>query len=334
MDSIDIKIIELEKQIFKELQPSKLILKIDGKSSNLSLLNSLRRLTLNNIPTYAFSSDTIYITENTSIFNNDEMRCRLSQVTIPNIEIPIAYLSDEYWKNIQYNNKDRIKHKNDKNIIEMYINYKNVTTSNVNVTTNDTKIYIDGDEINKFDNKYPHLLIQLRPQEAFKCRMLATLGIGKRNNIWAGAANAFYDEIGKNSYKLTILSQGQIDEYELLYKGCIIMKKELDSLKVIIGTKYKSSTIAKQYSIKLKLENKDYTLGSVINEYLQINKNVAFSGIARPDLLVEEVVITLTTFKPNPLNVLFETIDFLDKLFNEIQNLIKKLGNKYITFKS
>ena len=39
-----------------------------------------------------------YIEENSSRFDNDYMRMRISQFTIPNIKNDIVYLEDSFWK--------------------------------------------------------------------------------------------------------------------------------------------------------------------------------------------------------------------------------------------
>src|SRR5579885_2835589 len=134
MEPIDIKITQLHKQEFKNLQSSQLIIEISGKSVNSALVNTFRRISYDYIPTYAFPTESIYIEKNTSIFNNDYMKLRLSQMTIPNIVNKIYYLEDKYWKNIKYDNPERDKHPNDKKILEFYVNAINNTNEIMNVT--------------------------------------------------------------------------------------------------------------------------------------------------------------------------------------------------------
>jgi len=67
-----------------------------------------------------------------------------------------------------------------------------------------------------------------------------------------------------------------------------------------------------------------------LNEYLQLNKNVAFSGMSKPDLLVDQIVIKMISVDTNPIKPLFETFDHLDKLFTNIENQLVKLGKNFI----
>lgn len=334
MEKIDVKIVELEKLSFKGFQLSKLTLELSGKTVNEVLSNTLRRLGNDCIPTYAFVKETIIITENTSIFNNDRMRLRIEQMTIPNIENNIIYLEDKYWRTTDYSNLGREKHEDDTKILEMQINVTNETNDIMNVTTNEAKYYEDGEELGQvYDKNYPHLIIQLRPKEVFKCRAVAQLGVGERNNIWAAAATGYHEEIGKQKYKLMIESQGQMDEYDILYRGCLILKQKLDIIKYIIGNKYTSTTIMAEKMIEIRLDKTDHTLGNIINTYLQENKNIAYAGLSKPDLLINEMVIKIISVKPNPLEPFFETIDYVIKLFTEIEKQIYQLGKNFIKLK-
>jgi DNA-directed RNA polymerase subunit L len=326
---MDIKIIELDKQDNIALQSSKLMLQFSGKHVNESLVNSFRRTLFNDIPTYAFNVESIDISNNTSIFDNDEMRIRLSQITIPNINIPINYLDEEYYL-ISYDDPNKIKHPNDKLNIELFINAINNTENIMHVTTNDAQVYIDGEQVEKFDEKYPHLLIQLKPKQVFKMRAVANLGVGIVSNIWAGVSNAFYSDNANNEYKFTLLSLGQLHEYDLMYKACKILKHKIADIKKYLENGNINTEILKKNAIRLKLENVNYTVGGVLNEYLQINDNVTFSAITKPDHLIDEIIITIVTIKKQPLEIFYETIDYCINIYDHIETQIIKLGKQYI----
>lgn len=332
MNDVDIKIIELEKKPFKDLQSSSLVLELSGKLATTTLANTLRRLVIDYVPTYAFTKETINIEENSSIFFNDKMKLRFSQITIPNINIPIAHLSDKYWKNIKYNDENRQKHPDDNENIEMYINIRNDEIDNINVTTNHAKFYFNGDEKKEvFNKKFPHLLVQLRPKEVFKCRAYCVLGVGLNDNIFSAASRAYFDEISKHKINLSIHSQGQIDEYDALYRGCICMINELKDIKNKIQDRYKNTAI--EGSLEINLDDKDYTIGYILNQFLQDNPNIEFSGMSKPDHLRNRVRIKMVSSKPNPLKFFFDTIDYLVTVFEKIKKELKKIGGKYILYK-
>lgn len=327
MSKPDIKITEIKKQKFEGLKSSQLVLDITGEQVNAALVNSLRRLAIDYVPTYAFTKESIDIEDNSSIYDNDYMRLRISQMTVPKIKVKTRYLADRFWRNIDYADPNREKDPDDNISIEMYINITNKENNVINVTTNDILYLEDEKTIDKFPKDYPNLIISLRPDERFKCHARAVLGVGKRNNIWAACGNAYYEEIDKNSYRLTLESQGQIDEYETLNKACDILTTKLNDIKFIVGDKYNTSSIINQNSLNITLENEDHTLGNIINEYLQNNKNVAFSGLSKPSLLIDEIVIKFMSINNNPIKPFFETIDLIIKLFTDIKNQIKKLSS-------
>ena len=147
------------------------------------------------------------------------------------------------------------KHPDDTRKLEIYLNIENDTTEVKHVTTNDIQYFDDNAEKkNPFDTKNPMLLVQLRPEEKFSCRMVAALGVGKRSDTWAAAANSFYEENDNNNYDLTVESQGQLTEYEILMKCCQIYIKKLEDLKYYIGNKFSSTDISEKKELIIKLE--------------------------------------------------------------------------------
>ncbi len=333
MDKIDIKISQINKQEFKNLQSGQLVLSISGKTVNSILVNTLRRLTTDYVPIYAFPAVNINIEKNTSIFNNDYMRLRLMQLTIPNLLVNTYFLEDKYWKDVNFLNPEREKHTDDNKLLEIYINVTNNTENIMNVTTDHIKIYEDGVELeNKFDSKYPLLIIQLRPGEVFGCRCVGVLSVGLVNSIWSASGNSFFKEITDNEFQLTIESQGQFDEYEILHKACRLLKDKINITKNKIKEKYDSPLIKDVTVMKLELENEDHTIGGIINEYLQNNNNVLFSGLSKPNLLIDTMIIEFQTIKTNPLKYLEESLDFIIELFDVIQSQIEKIGSGFINY--
>lgn len=324
--NIDINIKQVHKQEFKNYQESKLILDISGETVNCCFVNALRRLCIDHIPTYAACVKSITIDKNTSVFDNDYMTLRLTQLTIPDIKINIPYLEDQYWKDVDYGDPNRIKHPNDNDIVELYVNVTNGGNSNLNVTTNHAKIIINGDEVKKFDEKYPLLLIQLKPTETFSCRCVHVLGIGKIKNMWTGG-NIYYKEINDNNYTLTLESQGQMDEYELLYKACEIMK-----IKVQLIKQKMEYVTSNEKNLSIELWDEDFTMGELINTYLQDHKEVQFAGVKKPNLLIEMMAITYVTSAKNPLDPFHEILDFLLTVADNLMEKFDKLGHKYITY--
>ena len=141
-------------------------------------------------------------------------------------------------------------------------------------------------------------------------------------------SNADNDSNDSNDkFMLTLESQGQMSEYEILYKSCIIMKEKLKITKELLKEQYSDAKIKDITKLKIELKNEDHTLGNIINEYLQDHKGVLFAGVSKPSLLIDTMVITMQTLKKDPLGPLLETIDYVIKIFDNIQTQIKKLSS-------
>lgn len=322
--------------------PSKLILEFKGNDNANVIVNTLRRVLLDNIPQYAFPSDMIKISDNTTIFNNDYMRLRLAQLPILNTNLDIYYLDPVYWNGIDYSDPKRPKHSSERQI-EIAINVYNNTNFNKNITTNDIHYYEDGNEVTKYNKDCPILLIQLRPDETFKCTMKAALGVGERDSIWASAGNVYYDDLttddkqqGKlienpdNKIIFTVESQGQYDEYTLLIKGCNYIVKKLDDIKNELNKRFTSKEIKESQEIILILDGEDHTMGQLLNYSFQNHEEIIFSGVAKPDHLVKSIrfKISCSNRLKTPLKAMYEQIDLLKEIYLHIEKILIRLSNK------
>jgi DNA-directed RNA polymerase subunit L len=333
MNKVDINVVELSKQDNSGLKQSSLKLDIYGGSINSSFINSLRRIVLLYIPTYAFCKASIEITENTSVLNNDYMRLRLEQFTYPNLKNNIVFLPEKYWKNVSYSNIKRDRHPDDKTNIEYIINVTNNQKNTINVTTEDMVIYEDGEKIQgKFSKEFPMLVVQLKEGQSFKCRARCVLGLGIANDIWAGASNVFFDELEEGKYKFTIESQGQMDEYELLKKACIIMMDKMEKLKNYFKEMFKNVNLKNTNEVTIELDNEDIMIGSILNETFQMNKHVQFSGLSRPYSFTDKIFIKIVTDDNDPMPNIFESIDYIILCYKTLDVKLTALGKKYIRY--
>lgn len=331
MRKYDINIKEIKKQTFDKLESSQLVLEFRGKDVNYSLLNTLRRLSLEYVPSYSFCNQSIIIEKNTSIFNNDYMRLRLSQFAWPKVDVNVYYLENEYWEHTDYSDLDRKKHPEDKKILEVYCNVKNNTSEIMNVTTNELQYYNDGERVNVMDKEYPHLIIKLKPDQEFAFKATAVLGVGLRNAIWGAARNCWYNELHEDDdyphdFNFFIESSGQQDEYEILKKCCKILKKKIDIIKK--KTMEEFGNQLKTNKLLLSLIDEDHTIGNIINLFLQDNDKVLFSGLSRPDLLVRAIEIKFETVDDNLLQVLYQVFDDINNMFDQIHEKLSKLASK------
>ena len=305
---------------------TKLILELEGKEINYTLLNSLRKISINQVPIYAFDATQINIIKNTSIYDGIYMRCRLSQLPIPKLKHNLLYLAQQYYKNVNFRDVNFEKHPDDTMQIEFYINKKNDTLDKkIYITTNDISIKINGVAVETekmYSKKYPILLIILKQNEEFECSMKANVAIGEHNSIY-NASNTYYKEITDNKYILTMESTGQLNEYDILDKGINILCEKYKIIKENISKKeYKN--LSSNNSALYEITNEDYTCGGLLNYTLQNMKDVKYSGIAKPTHLEKKILIRLMTDKITPTEAITTACDLCIK---QLQDLNKKIKN-------
>jgi DNA-directed RNA polymerase subunit L len=338
--SFDIKIKELDnikyhitkhklgKDIeYKVPHSSKLTLEFEGKDINAIFINTLRRIIYDYIPSYAFHSDFMNFTTNTSVFNNDMLRTRFEHIPVLDIDSDIVYLEEKYWKNVDYS--DRPIHPKEK-IIEMHIDVENNTNQIYNVTTNDIKYYEESKQIhNKYSQECPILLVQLKPEQKIKCSLKAILGLGLTNAIW-NAGHSYYDEIsssdekdnksGKNKIIFTVESSGQYTEYDILKKACdLVIRKLNDAEKIITDVVDK---VEKDIITKIQFIDEDHTLCQLLSDAFQDHPNIKFCGVTKPDNLVRTMIFKIVSSNTDLKKSLLEQIDMLKKKFKYIKDKI------------
>jgi DNA-directed RNA polymerase subunit L len=325
---------------------SKLVLDFEGEDSKTEIINALRRVALDDLPTYAFPSQTIDIQLNNTIFDNDYMRLRLSQLPVINTTLDLDVLDNKYWKDVMYNDKNREKHPLEE-LILININAVNNSPSNKNITTNDIE-YTYGDRKiqNKYNSECPILLIQLRPGESFKSTMKAVLGVGELHDIWSAASNCYYDDnchdalTGEekpnknNRITFTIESQGQFTEHEILKKSCRNIVYRTSQLKKDILEKIKEEKLNEENKdnefIKLVFNGENATLCAVINEFLQNHKDVIFSGLSHPDKLIRSMTIKVA-FEDRIKDISKPISDVLDdiiRVYTQLEKDFDELSKK------
>jgi DNA-directed RNA polymerase subunit L len=320
---------------------SLLKLNISGSDINYIIINTIRRIALSLLGGYAFEPKYITITKNTTIYNNDYMRLRISNFPIPdrdnilenkeelidkfiNMEIEANTTIFETKKdNLQELEEIENKKKEMVNNLNMYIKAKNNTQEIMNVTTNElyTTFYLAG---KKIPDIFPRelLIIKLKPGEEFVCSCVTDLNIPLYNNIYSSTCIFSYQENNDNDFDILIESQRQISEKDIIKRSCIIICKKLE--KIINTVKSKMLLIPEgEYNAEIIIENENHTLGNLITRGLQDHKNIAFCGykIDHPD--VNELIIKYKTEGEKFTNILEQVINDLIRIYKEIIKNIK-----------
>ncbi len=319
---LDIKIKLVNYQKYDDIHESKLTLDFYGSDVNTSLINTIRRVCLDDIPIYAFPSEFIKIEANNTIFNNDYMRARLIQIPILDCDSEIDYLESNY---LNYDDPNYVKHEKEK-ILEIYINSYNNTPENINITTNDINFIEDGEPKEKYSKKFPILITQLRPNETFKAHMKAALSTGLKSKIFSATNSAYYDFDEENKkISFTIESSGQLNEFNILEKSIKYILKKLDDFKNNFNERLKiNSKYEKNSTLVFEFNNEDHTFGEILNTTFQDHPKIIFSGLSKMSPLERLIKIKISSSDENPLIYMIESVDHLKNIYNNILKELKK----------
>jgi DNA-directed RNA polymerase subunit L len=327
---INIKEVKYETDDFDS---SFLSLDISGKDAHHCIINSLRKVCIDQIPNYALDRGKIKILRNSSVYDNTEMEVRLSQLPLKRINTNVKFLPSKYYKNINFAEQKLERHPDDNINIELYLNSKNKGPDKIKyVSTDDLRISINNDIIvnkNMYKGKEPITLIELRIGEEFECSMKGVLAIGEVNSIF-NSSNSYYKELKENEHYLFFIeSNGQLDEYELLLRGIHIIIEKLKIIKEnIINLQY-DMIVTENNSIKLEIKNEDFTCGGPLNYILQGMKEVEFSGVYAPNQMEKNIAITCVIDKKYKIIEIFsQAIDKTIDIYNSIEKKVKKISNK------
>ena len=312
MDKVQVKIIENNK-CTGDYSNSNIKLELTGITFHYA--NMLRRVLKTYIPTYAFPSNQIKITKNSSIINNDQVRERVSNM-------PIMYVN---------NNEDTVKQflqlyggeSNKENFFSMYVSYKNKTGKLAMVTTDMAKFYYLGKEI-KSPYKRPFLIVKLNNNEEFEMTCDARLGLSLEGEyldaaIYDPVAACAYEQIEENKFIFSFESKQQFDEREILRRGlsCLIMRLEyLNNL-----VKEKISESNNELEGILQIPNEDMTLGGILGYVMQMHKDIEFAGDWQPNIAERTLQIRYKS-KTNVTEVFSECID---SLIVSVKSIAKQL---------
>jgi DNA-directed RNA polymerase subunit L len=308
---MDLTIKELQYQN-KPITDTRLELSLKGSNVNHVILNSIRRTILLSLPNFAFNSKNIKIEHNTSAYNNDMLRVRISNMpclNIPSLELLNDIETLEHGKEL--NNSDIP-------VLSMVIDFENKSTDMIPVTTKYAKFFINDKKAPDYPVDF--LIVKLKPGEKIKLIATSNIGIPKINDIYASACICAYEYDNENDCIFKLESRGMTNEYEIIRRGCRLLIHKLKStLEKILNMK-----IDNPANGRIILEKETFTMGNLITDGLQNHKNIEFAGYKIDHLLLEEAEIKYVTDGKDIKDILKETIAKQVKLFEHAIAQLKK----------
>jgi DNA-directed RNA polymerase subunit L len=339
MTKLDLNVSLNSHRAHDDIKRGLLVLNCSGEDCNIQFINSIGRIAVERLASYAFPDSLIKIERidpdsgyHDSIpFNYDMMRIRLMNTPVIGIDPGFAILHERYWNGIDYKDPNRPIHEQEKRI-EVYVDAKNTADINdhdsiLHVTTNDIKMHIDGELKNPYSQKYPLLLISLKPKEAFRCSMRAAIGVGVNHTCWDACSNFYFDlETDPGTTIVTFQGSSQFDEFTLVSRALEYFRDR--AMRIKDETKKQvllQKEITEQFTLVLK--NETHTMGEPINYEIQSHPDIIKSSVTKPNLL--ENVMILDIFAKDHKTLLPALMESFDNLINKIDHFEReymKLG--------
>ena len=294
-------------------------LEFEGKSMNHVIMNSLRRVILDEIPILALNTDRINIIDNSSVYNNDYLRNRIEQ--LPLINISTVLNLDEYEK-LRNNSLEQ----NEDSLLTIYCDVENNNSDITSVTSDDMEFYMSDKKIDSIF-KNPVLICKLKPGEKLKFSAKSDIGISLIHARYAsvGVCCYEYEEEKNNKFLFKMEPRGQIKSNEVILRGLRILSFKLETLK----SKISKIKFTNENQGKIILNNEDHTIGNLIARGLQEHKNIEFAAYKLEHLLIRDLIIEYLTDGGKVINnILTDVISNYQKLFLELEKEISKLNFK------
>ena len=315
---MDIKVESIENNnIFKT---DHLKLRLKGNDINHVYVNTLRRILLEEIPSYGINPDLINISKNSSVYNNDYLRNRLEN--FPLIDLNFKLDLEEYNKLRTYTRGiENFNNDYEDNSINMYLDVKNNEDKILNITTSDIKYYIN-DKSEKNIYKKDLLICKLKKNEELNLSIKVDKGVGLNHSRYS-VAHVYYEQFGDNNFLLTIEPRGQLSMKEIILRGLEILKYKLD----LINEKFSKESIDDSEGV-IVLNNEDHTIGNLLTYRLQENSSINFAGYDLEHLLIKDVRIRFSIKDNKKINNILKNeikylIDYYDNMEKNILKIVK-----------
>lgn len=294
-------------------------LRLKGKDINHVYVNTLRRVILEEIPSYGINPDLIIINKNSSVYNNDYIRNRLEN--FPLVGLDMKFDLEEYNNLRRYTRGyDNYSSEYEENNINMYLDVKNTEDKILNVTTDDMKFFINEKNVKSiYSNKI--LICKLKKDEEINLSLKVDKGVGLNHSRYS-VAHVYFSKESDNNYLLTIEPRGQLNVDEILKRACEIIKYKLVLIKDKIGT----DKIINDKEGIIVLNNEDHTIGNLLTYRLQENKDIILAGYELEHLLIKDVKIKYNIKGDKSINnILVDEINSLIKYYENIGKEFSKL---------
>ena len=277
---------------------------------------------------FAFNKNNINIEKNDSVFNDDELKLRFSNIPVYGIENKEELIDEHYLQVLEnyLNNKDFNENieselsKIDK--LEVICNKKNKESrESIKVTTNDCEyFYFDSKTKNttKIENPYknnPIILCWLKGNEELQFNMNSEIGLGIRNQMWSQVYNYKFNALDEDETKYNFSFYTYYDNAKYVFNmiikiiNIIIEKyinninnlKEIENNQLIIkGFKHAfSAYIVRRMQDNGHIVSYNVPFNDVEESIIKFSNDIAKDGKELKNIFINNMKDTIKHLKDN-----------------------------------
>ena len=299
---------------------------INGKNIDNTIVNTLRQVTMSNIPIYAFNN--IDITKNTGVLNNDYIKLRIKNLPIVGIKAKNSiYVPPKEKTNeiILEDNDEEINvsgeladvNTDSLNELSMYLDINNTSQEIMSIGTKDATFYYQGKQIENPYKKNVQIL-KLQPGQEIKLSAISTLGIEHLHGAQHSPVSIFtFKQNSDNDFNIIYESRGQLEEKEILKRTCDNIYNILDGIK-----DYALQIDTTEMKGVIELNKMEHTIGNILATGLHNHKDVKYGAYSMPHLLDDKIIIRYELKKNNIKQVFLDIVDYYHKIYKNIQSLL------------
>lgn len=303
--------------------------KISGNNIDYVIVNSLRRIILEELPGFAYDIDTIKISENSSVYNNDYLKNRIENFPIMGLDLKFSLEEFKMLKEnkmsdlISEESNEDSENKNFSNfdLLNFYVNKSNTNDDIVNVTTDDCDFYLKGKKIKNI-YKNPLLICKLKKDEKLEMSAIVKKGLPITHAKYSPVGVCCYEQKSDNEFIFKIENRNQYKNLDIIMNSCDIIIYRLETiLKKLVNKKFSSDNHG-----KIILNNENHTMGNLISRGLQDDSSIEYASYKLDHLLINEVTIEYITNGSKPINeIIDKTIKKQIKIYQDIKSKIKSM---------
>lgn len=315
----------------KTLLNSRLEFKISGKDIDYVIVNTLRRIILSEVAVLSF--DYIEINENTSVFNNNQIKLNIQNIPVIGVpNVPLTYKKDKIVEDEAEEDEDLLLEINEGEFysetepfsinsldqLTMFVDYHNTTKEIVSVTTDDAKFYYQAKEI-KSPYPNPVILIKLQPEQKIKFSTKTKLTNEKEDGKNTAVSICAYNEIKDNEFKFFLESRGLFSEKEILNRSCKILIKKLKKIvKLFPEIDMKDGEI--------KIPKGTHTIGNLLAHGLELLPETKYATYYQRHILDNEIIIKFGFDKEyNLKKMIIKVVKKYIQIYENLDKLFTKL---------